>query len=68
VLGADVVVVEKPCFLLGENDDPAGTVRETFEQKSASLAERDVKPVYRRPTPTAPVIVLGSSSTRSPRV
>src|SRR5207302_10653217 len=37
VLGADVVVVEEPCLLLGQNDDPPGTIREAFEQETASL-------------------------------
>ncbi len=32
VLGADVVVVEQPRFLLGEDDDAAGPVGESFEQ------------------------------------
>ena len=32
VLGADVVVIEQPGFLLGEDDDPAGSVSESFEQ------------------------------------
>jgi hypothetical protein len=31
VLGADVVVVEKPGFLLGEDHHSAGPVGETFE-------------------------------------
>ena len=34
VLGADVVVVEEPSFLLGEHDDPSGPVGEPFEQVS----------------------------------
>src|SRR5207302_5812544 len=37
VLGPDVVVVEEPCFLLGQDDDPSGTVGEAFEQETASL-------------------------------
>ena len=32
VLGADVVVVEQPRFLLRQHDDPAGPVGEAFEQ------------------------------------
>jgi hypothetical protein len=32
VLGADVVVVEEPSFLLGQYDDPSGSVGEPFEQ------------------------------------
>jgi hypothetical protein len=31
VLGADVVVVEESCFLLGEDDDPPSPIGETFE-------------------------------------
>ena len=34
VLGADVVVVEEPSFLLGQHDDPSGSVGEPFEQVS----------------------------------
>ena len=36
VLGADVVVVEEACLLLGQHDDPAGPVGEAFEQGAAS--------------------------------
>ena len=32
VLGADVVVIEEPRFFLGEDDNPAGSVSEAFEQ------------------------------------
>ena len=32
VLGADVVVVEEPSFLLGQNNDPSGSVCKSFEQ------------------------------------
>ena len=32
VLGADVVVVEEPSFLLRQHDDPSGPVGEAFEQ------------------------------------
>jgi hypothetical protein len=40
VLGPDVVVVQEPRFLLGEDDDPAGTVGEALEQgKTNFLAE-----------------------------
>jgi hypothetical protein len=31
VLGTDVVVVQAARFFLGEDDDPAGSVRETLE-------------------------------------
>ena len=31
MLGTDVVVVEEPRFLLGENDNPAGLIGELLE-------------------------------------
>ena len=31
VLGADVVVLQRPCFVLGENDDLSGPFRESLE-------------------------------------
>jgi hypothetical protein len=31
VLGADVVVVEEPCFFLGKNDDPSGPICESLK-------------------------------------
>ena len=37
VLGADVVVVEEPRFLLGQHHDPAGSVGEAFEQDDRLL-------------------------------
>ena len=36
VLGADEVVVEQTSFLLGQHHDPSGSLREPFEQVTAS--------------------------------
>jgi hypothetical protein len=33
-------VLERPCFVLGEDDDLAGPLGEAFEQTLPSLAER----------------------------
>jgi hypothetical protein len=33
VLGSDVVVLERPSLVLGENDDLPGPFGESFEQK-----------------------------------
>ena len=47
VLGADVVVVEQPRFLLGEHHDPAGPVGEAFEHVRPFCGD-DGMSVYRR--------------------
>jgi len=39
VLGADVVVLERPGFVLGENDDLASPFGEAFEQTASFLQE-----------------------------
>ena len=53
VLGADVVVVEQPRFFLGKNDDPAGTICETFEHVECLLGDScgSVYPWPSEPTP-----------------
>ena len=38
VLGAEEVVIEEPCFLLGEDQDSSGSVGEAFEQVTASIS------------------------------
>ena len=47
MLGADEVVVEEPGFLLGENQDSAGSVGETFEQVDRLLERLCLQSVYR---------------------
>ena len=47
VLGADVRVVEQACFLLGEDDDPAGPIGESSRTCAPFPAWADVRPVYR---------------------
>ena len=60
VLGADVVVVEEPSFLLGEHDDPSGPVGEPFEQVSLRpVSGGSVGRVYPRPPASLPSPVPG---------
>ena len=47
VLGPDVGVVEQARFLLGEDDDPAGPIGETFEHVRPFQRGDDVASVYR---------------------
>ena len=72
VLGADVVVVEEPSFLLGQHDDPSGSVGEPFEQVSLPplLSGGTVGRVYPCPPGITPRVehrrVRGSSVSRDP--
>ena len=54
VLGADVVVVEEPSFLLGQHDDPSGSVGEPFEQVSLPPLRLGESWVECIPAPTHP--------------
>jgi heptaprenyl diphosphate synthase len=62
VLGADVVVVEEPCFFLGEHDDATGSVREPFEQVRPFQAGRFVGRVYRWALPMGSAAEAGATS------
>ena len=71
VLGADVVVVEEPSFLLGQHDDPSGSVGEPFEQVSLPpLSGGSVGRVYPWPPRITPRVehrrVRGPSVSRDP--
>jgi hypothetical protein len=57
VLGADVVVLEEPSFLLGEDDDASCSVGEPLKQAALhplsilAILDDDHPHVHRRPPP-----------------
>ena len=64
VLGADVVVLERPRLLLGEDDDLAGSLGESLEQKIPLLGRTRLARVStgRRPSLSAGIHVFRNST------